>query len=69
MIRDRKLKEKRVASVLKDIAVYAVFLVFLLSLSGQNRNQNAFRVNQHLHRVFKEGGAFDEVYCVFYIGI
>lgn len=61
LLRERKINEKKMTEVLKDIGLYFFFLILLLSLSGQNRNINAFRMNTHFKTVYDEKGSFSQV--------
>ena len=51
-IREKRLNENEMAKLLKEIVIYLIYLFFLLFLTQQNRNSNAFYINQNLKNMF-----------------
>lgn len=56
-LRRKRAQEVEMLSLIKQILIYAIYLMFLLFLSQQNRNSNAFLINQNIKSMFVD---FDE---------
>ena len=61
LLRTRKANEREMAGVLREIFTYGVFLFFLLSLSAQNRNYDAFLMQDHFQGIYNPQGALEQV--------
>ena len=46
--RQKRLEEKEMLLLMKQMCTYMLFLIFLLFLAQQNRNPNAFLINNNL---------------------
>ncbi|XP_064111520.1 polycystin-1-like protein 2 [Macrobrachium nipponense] len=51
-IRRKRLAEREMLTLIKEMLIYVVYLFFLLFLAQQNRNSNAFLVNKNLKNLF-----------------
>ncbi|XP_068248147.1 uncharacterized protein [Palaemon carinicauda] len=51
-IRRKRLAEREMLTLIKEMLIYVVYLFFLLFLAQQNRNSNAFLINKNLRNLF-----------------
>ena len=63
----RKQKEREIVILLKDLIIYSIFLFFLLSLAGNNRNISAYHLNKQLETMFTSDGNLYKVFHVIFV--
>ncbi|XP_047736408.1 polycystic kidney disease protein 1-like 2 [Hyalella azteca] len=51
-LRLKRKQENEMLSLIKQILIYAIYLIFLLFLAQQNRNFNAFLINDNMKKMF-----------------
>ena len=56
-IRKKRENEVEMLSLMKQIVIYGIYIIFLLFLSQQNRNSNAYFINQNIKNMFVQYGA------------
>ena len=61
ILKMRKQKEREMTVLLKDLMIYSIFLFFLMSLAGNNRNISAFHLNEQVKNLFEKDGNLEKV--------
>lgn len=56
-IREQKLKEKRMAELLHELAVFVVYLLLLFMVSAGNRDIRAYRQRAVVDKLLIHGGS------------
>ena len=60
ILKMRKQKEREMIVLLKDLIIYSIFLFFLMSLAGNNRNISAYYLNNQVRNLFTNDGNLDK---------
>ena len=57
LIREQKLKEKKMSEILKELTFFVFYIMLLFLVSASNRDINAYKQRMVIDRLIKNGGS------------
>ena len=57
MIRQQKLKEKKMSEILRELAFFVFYILLLFLVSASNRDIHAYKQRMVIDRLIKNGGS------------
>ena len=57
MIREQKLKEKKMSEILKELTFFVFYILLLFLVSASNRDIHAYKQRAVIDRLIKNGGS------------